>query len=377
MNALQQLATRLRPPLSRTRRGAIGIDLSLTRLHMVQFSKLRDGRISLHAQASLKYPESRDELLANAKNLKAFIHRGLAANGFSGRSVVLGMPSGTFRTISVNYRPQSQLSDDQVIAKLMAERLDGAISDYVLDYIPVRSEARDAEKLAIVAVSPRSEVTAFLDNMRNAGLEVSALEISPVAIRRLTTALPSETTDMVLILNTGVNRSYLTMLSGRRLLLDQPIEFCESRLLAALSRTLDISEESARNMVLRVGLDPGTERMPGDHREGETGIFNTLLEILKPEFMRLIEETDRAFMYAAAQARGGGDAKIYLFGSLARWEGADRLMARMTHLPVTTLPNPLSAFGNTGSDPDHQLALSEPEYAVAAGLALRGLVTDE
>ena len=73
--------------------------------------------------------------------------------------------------------PSPSRSDDEVIAQKMLERLDGDITDYVMDYIPVRAEARDAEKLAIVAISKRAEVTAFLQSMRAAQLDVDALEI--------------------------------------------------------------------------------------------------------------------------------------------------------------------------------------------------------
>lgn len=373
---LQHLISKLRPPTSKKKTGSIGMEFSRLRLHMVQFRRLRSGEVSLLSQASISYPCSRDELFESPKLLKQVVDRGFASGRFDGRSAVLGMPGGHFRTIPVNYRPNANQSDDEIIHKLMVERLDGAASDYVMDYIPVRAEARDAEKLAIVAVSKRQDVTRFLDAMRQANLDITALEISPVAIRRLCSALPVANSEMILIVNTGLTRSYLTMLSGRRLLMDQAVEFSEQKLLDALARTLDISEQSAWKMVQRTGLDPSGLNTVTDHRKGETGVYNTLLEILKPEFHKLVEETDRAFMYASAQARGGGDAKILLFGSLCRWRGADRVLSGMTHLPVTMLPNPLQSFGSAGHD-DQLKAVSEPEYAVAAGLALRGLLDDE
>ncbi|MFK8030345.1 MAG: pilus assembly protein PilM [Gammaproteobacteria bacterium] len=375
--ALQQLMTRLRRPLSRSKMGVIGIDLSLQHLHMVQFKKCGDGSLELHAQVSISYPGSREELLSSPEALKKVLSRAFSGGKFDGRSVVLGMPGGRFRTVSVNYKLHGHESDDQVIARMMAERLDGDVSDYVMDYIPVRAEARDAEKLAIVALSKRNDVTAFLDSMAKAGLDVKALEISPVAIRRLAATLPGAKSDLVLILNTGVKKSYLTMLSGRRLLMDQSVEFSESRMLATVANTLDISEESALRMLQRTGLHPASDELSRDHREGETGICNTLLEILKPEFQKLVEETDRAFMYASAQARGGGDARILLFGSLARLRGADHVLSRLTRLPVTILPNPLQSFGEIENGERSGDAVSEPEFAFATGLALRGLVDDE
>lgn len=372
---LQQWMSRLRV-LPRAKTGSIGLDFSRKRLHMVQFAKAANGEIALRGQASVAYPCTREELFDSPSQLKSVITQGFARGRFDGRSVVLGMPGGKYRTVPINYRTTAQQSDDEVIARSMIERLDGDVQDYVMDYIMVRAQARDAEKLAIVAVSQRRDVTAFLDALSGANLHVDALEIGPVAIRRLCEALPLANSDMVLIVNTGRTRSYLTMLSGRRLLMDQAVDFSEQRLLQALSKTLDIDQASAWNMVQRTGLQPAGRQLVADHREGETGIYNTLLEILKPEFNRLVEETDRAFMYASAQARGGGDAKILLFGSLAQWQGADQVLSSMTHLPVTLLPNPLQSFC-TDTDDLGETAVCESEFAVAAGLALRGLLNDE
>lgn len=377
MNVIRQLFTRLKPRLMREQRGAIGVNLSLQRLHMVQLRKNIDGQICLHGRVSLDYPGNREELLAAPRELRQLINRGLTAGRFEGRRAVLGMPSDAFRTMPITYRAQSQVPDDQVIARLMTERLDGDINDYVIDYIPVRAPAPDADKLAIVAVSPRVQVLKYLESMRAAGLVVDALEISPIAIRRLINALPSSSSDMILILNTGSSKSYLTMLSGRRLLMDQPIEFCESRLLETLATTLDMTAASAWDMVQRTGIHPHSGAVLAGHRVGETGIFNTLLEILKPEFLRLGEEIDRAFMYAAAQTRGGGDARICLFGSLAHWSGVDQVLADLTHLPISTLPNPLYSFGDDGDITGYSGAMAEPEFAVASGLALKGLIDDD
>ncbi len=375
MRSIQGLFGALRPRPLRQRHGSLGIDLSLRHLHVVQMRHTSDGRLALHARVCAPWDGSREETLASPARLRRLLTEVLSGGRFRGKRAVIGMPAGRFRTLSVNYRPRAGQSDDQGIAAMMAERLDGDLADYVIDYVPVRSQARDAEKLAIVAVSQRSDVLELLEAVRAGGLSVDALEIGPVAIRRLANALPDAESQMRLIVNTGRRASYLTMLSGRRLLMDQPIEFSEQRLLEALQQALDIDEASALSMVMRTGIHAGSGRLLTGHREGETGIFNTLLEIIKPELQRLIEETDRAFMYAAAQARGGGEASIWLLGALARWPGADRVLADLTHLPVTNLDNPLRAFS---SDDDEDAAdAAEPGFAVALGLSLRGLVDDD
>ncbi len=167
----------------------------------------------------------------------------------------------------------------------------------------------------------------------------------------------------------------MTLLSGRRLLLDQPLEFGETRLIQALCNALELDFEQARDLVLRTGLHSGATEPLAGHHEGETGIFNTLLEILRPQFLTLVDQTDQAFMYAAAQTRGGGDARIILLGALARWPGCDRVLSSLTHLPVSVLPGGPNSFVAPDT-PARHIAAQRPEYAVACGLALRGLVDD-
>ena len=376
MELLRSLSNRFSPALNKARRGDIGVDIGLSALHFVQLGRGADQQFHLHARASAPIDGGYESLSASPQKIRELIRLLLKKAPFSGRRAVVAMPAGQFRTMSINYRPRNQQSDEEAIAQLMTERLDGPLHDYVIDCIPVRSTARDAEKLAIVAVSRREEVMNLLESLHSAGLTVEALEIAPVALRRLANVVTSGPSDMTLMLNTGRQRSYLTLLSGRRLLLDQPLDFGESMLIDTLSSELDLAPDQAMDLLRRTGLHPGSGQLLVGHHEGETGIFNTLLEILRPHFTRLVDQTDQAFMYAAAQTRGGGDARIMLLGALARWPGCDRVLAAMTHLPVTVMPSEMSSFAPFA---EGELTTGEPhpEYAVASGLALRGLIDEQ
>lgn len=347
----------------------------MSALHFVQLGRSVNDDIYLHARASLPIEGGYEALRASPNNLRACVRELLSRGPFQGRRAVVAMPAGLFRTMSVNYRTKPDQSEAQAISELMTERLDGPLHDYVLDYIPVRATARDAEKLAIVAVSRRDDVMALLSAFHRAGLRVEALEIAPVALRRLANTLSTKPSDMTLIINTGRHRSYMTLLSGRRLLLDQALEFGETGLIQALCDALELDFDQARDLVMRTGLHSGAAAPLDGHHEGETGIFNTLLEILRPQFLALVDQTDRAFMYAAAQTRGGGDARIILLGALARWPGCDRILSNLTHLPVSILPGGPDSFVAPDA-PARHIPANRPEYAVASGLALRGLADD-
>jgi len=111
--------------------------------------------------------------------------------------------------------------------------------------------------------------------------------------------------------------------------------------------------------------------------DDDINVVETLREIVKPAFLQLVGEINRALIYAASQTRGESVSRIFLLGGIARWVGADRFLQELIELPVQIIPNPLKAFParrGAQTEVDEQ---SVPEIAVAAGLALRGLTNRE
>jgi type IV pilus assembly protein PilM len=348
--------------------GPIGLELSREKLHLVQLERSEEGRITLRAHASVPLPYDREALMAAPRVMRKLLARAFAADHFKGRQTVLAMPPGHFKTLPLSYQLASGQSEESVIGALMAERVDGPLTDYVVDYLPVRTRAREGERLALVAVSPRAAVLQHLELARLAGLQVEALEIGPVAIRRLVSALSSgNDTEVVLVLNTGTAASYLTVVAGRRLLLDQELRFGESALLERIAASLELAVPRARELVMRTGLEPEARRNDAD----VAGARETLREILRPELARLVEEIERACLFVASETRGANVARVYLLGSLARWPGADRMLAELARVPIATMPNPLTLLGGEGRQVNADTMA--PELAVATGLALRGL----
>ena len=285
------------------------------------------------------------------------------------------MPSGMFRTVSINYQyAGSEKKEAAAILRVMKDRLDGNLSNYVLDYMPVRGRSKSDENLALVAVSEREPVVNYLELARKAGLDVTALEIGPLAISRLAGAIARDSgDDNILVINSGRQASYLTLISGSDLLFDQEVAVGEQSLIAHICETLDMPEDTARHLVSRTGLSPNG---PGDavsEAIDESGLFNTLTEILKPQFMKLVEEIKRAFLYAASETRGRGVTRVYLLGSIARWPGSDQLLSSLTGTRVAKIPDPLSVFPANDEDEIRAAGHSATEIAVATGLALRGM----
>ena len=354
--------------------GPIGVDFALEYIHLVQLESLADGALHVRAKATMPFDCPRRELLARPHQFRSLVRRALDSDRFYGRKAVLAMPPGMFRTVSINYQfagPKDQ--EAGVVLRVMKDRLDGDLSNYVLDYMPVKNRSKSDEHLALVAVSERQPVIDFLEMSRKAKLDAQALEIGPVAISRLVSALSAEQgASNVLVINSGRRASYLTLISGSDLLFDQEVGMGEDSLIHKVSETLDMSEHMARDLVLRTGVCPDSESDATTDND-DNGLMKTMSEILKPQFLKLVAEVKRAFMYAAAETRGGAVSQVYLLGGIARWRGSDRLLSQLAGVKVQKIPDPLALFPSIDGRDLQPVDKSAPEVAVATGLALRGM----
>ena len=375
MSAWQSVLTTLKVPPHNSVVGAIGLDCSLTELHLVQM-EIDDARqIQLRAQATLPFPHSREEMMNSPKLMRSLVQKALRQEPFKGRSVVSTLPSDGTTISPVTYKVRPGQSEAQAIASVMSERVGEEISDYVLDYLQVRSERAD-EHLAIVAMAKREIVIDYLELLRLSGVVVDRLEIGPVAIRRLIAAMgPKDQHENVIALNFGRQTSFLTVISGRRLLLDQTIAFGEDRFLADIVQALDLPIDAVQKLIDRCIFDPlalATECQSAVDLDAS----RTLQDIVKPSLVQLAELLNRTLIYIASQTRGEPVNRIYLLGSLARWRGIGELLNTLVRVNVETVPSPIAGFC-LGAKARSRKGPPSPETAIATGLALGGIMEND
>ncbi|MDJ0758525.1 MAG: pilus assembly protein PilM [Woeseiaceae bacterium] len=358
--------------------GPIGVDFSLEAVHLVQLHRQIGGNPEVRACASTTYEGSRQDLLEGPLLFRSVLKRGLQSGNFQGRGAVVAMPSGMFRTLSINYQSgPSKKQEAAAILKAMKSRLDKPLGDYVIDYLPVNSRSKGDDRLALVAVSEKQPVVDFLELCRKAGLIVEALEIGPVAVCRLVSSLSLRSgSGNVLVINSGRRSSYMTLISGADLLFDQEVSFGEDSLIEQTAEALDMPEPMARDLVLKTGLKSSTHSNVQETVEA-SGLASTMSEILKPKFLKLVEDIKRVCLYAAAETRGGAVTQVYLLGSIARWPGADELLSTLTGMDVANIPDPLTLFPSDDSKQAPVNNATASDIVVATGAALRGLELDE
>ena len=130
---------------------------------------------------------------------------------------------------------------------------------------------------------------------------------------------------------------------------------------------LDVSEAASRDLVRRHGLEHAAGAALDD-------VSGTLLEIVKHDFITLVDEINRVLIFTAAETRGRPIGRVFLLGGIARWPGAEALLRDLIDIPSADTAGEIGDFFIDERRPDAARPDLFPEMAVAAGLALRGLI---
>lgn len=350
----------------------IGFDLAHDNLHLLQMEKNSRGEHQVRAGITVPYPTAREKLLSSPPEFRAFVHEALREKPFKGKKIVSYLPGNMTRLLHLEYEVSLSASADEAIAKGVLTRLGGQLADYVIDYLQVRTEDLNTKnRSALVAVAQKKDVLSFLDLLEGAGLEVAFLEVGPAALRRLLASLDQEKRyPSLLLINFGRAKSFLTILSGQRLLMDREIDFGENKLVATICQSLAINEKQALEILYKYGL--GVAEVAGMPMSDELkAIADTTREILKPVFFELAENINKALIFMASETRGQTVEGVYLLGSVARYPGADHFISELFSLPVKIL-HPLAHFRLASPDAIPKDLDPVVSIAMATGLALRG-----
>ena len=347
----------------------IGLHMGTHHLSMVQMQRNAGRTPAIRAAAALEYGCPHAELFARPQILKALVQRALDQQPFKGRRVVACMPGNQVKIQLVNYSVSKGESDAQAIMREMRERMNASPDGVLVDWLQVRQEnVRDQQKEAIVAMADRGQVTAYLDQLSGAGLRVDVIDIGPIALTRLMSWVIREDVQFPpsqLLINFGTAASYLTVVWGRRLMLDRGIEFSQQRLVSRVATLLDMADSEARQLLFKYGFAADTENA------AEQDITHALREVLHPEFAALAAEIRKTLSYVGSKTRGRTVDAVYLIGSIARCPGLAKMLGNLLSIPVEVL-DPFKVFPHCIDQKDRLARVASVSGIVlATGLALR------
>lgn len=342
--------------------GPVGVDIDTDGMRLAQFRNSSD---NIELIASAFVPLSTEER-HSPEHLRTLIKNALRQNGFIGREVVTSLRPENVKILMLSFMRQADKQDEELIVQRIAERIDDDISKYVIDYMMVRPDiGNENERSVLVALADHDEVVSYLELLRKAGLTVKLLEIEPTAVRRLVTFKHENQTSVNLMtISMGCNQTYITVLSGRRLIYVRDIDFGEVQLVKLLCKELDINEHDARTLL----TSGDNNAIYSSDAELGAPVTVALYSVLKPLFMELVEDINRALIYAASETRGVPVSHVYLTNQVATWHGIDRFINTLIEVPVSVLM-PFEGLAAAQEPND----IPDPRNAVVAGLALHGM----
>ena len=266
---MTRLMATLSPRLLRAAGYPVGVHLSGDRLSAAQIQRTA-GWARPSAVASLDLGCPWYSMLGEPRRFKHALQRLWTEHGFRGREVIAAMPQEQLKVFTVDYTVAPGQADAEAISSEVKDRMKDKARGLVVDFVPVRQATPDERsKEAVVAVAAREDVTAFLEFLRHAGLEVSALDITGMALKRVVPWIDRGSTPHLqnaLLIHFGALSSQLTVIWGRRLMLDRSIEFSEQRLISRVVRLLDVPEPAAKRLLAEHGL--ATRKGAGTEMDG-------------------------------------------------------------------------------------------------------------
>ncbi len=361
----------------------IGVDFGEDRVHWVQVERKGEA-VRLRDACSIKHGGDLEALLSSRTDLKTLVGEMQGHGRFKGRKIVTQAPSEHLRLMVLNYSSDQAKTQPRQILDLARERMGSDLLEHVVDFVQIRTSGdQQGDRSALVAVSLEEPIIEHLERLRGAGLEVTALEIAPVAICRLVanTIIQGdriEKSRIALVLRIGKTSSELTLLSGRRLLLYREIEIGMEMLIDALTKGLDCDVDAAQDLIVSYGV--GGHAMDDsralefaattDELSSMDDIAATIREILRPSLRILVEQAHKAISYAAFQTRGMSIDKIFLMQGMRACPGLDGLLAEMLQLPVEQF----KPFDKIVEAERVVSSGSDQRLGVALGFALRGMI---
>jgi len=303
--------------------GPIGFDLGADRLNMLQM-ELVNGSPSIRAAVSRPYPCAREELIANPARFNAYIKQTLNDHPFAGNKIIACMPYGDdLKLVNIDFRKLPDETDQDAIIRELRERYGDELEQSIVDYLLIRTNDHDnPERSALVAIAHRQSVLSYLDLIHKAGFEAIAMDIGPSALARVIASLDKEQTyPNVLLINFGKQHSYLTVVWGRRHILDREIDFSEDLLLDGLGQSLEVAREDAARLLHQYGFNVAKHKTPAsDEHDADTA--KKITALLEQAATELTNEINKTLIYIASKTRGGSVEQVYLLGSIIRFPNA-------------------------------------------------------
>ncbi len=315
--------------------------------------------------------------------------------GISKRFVVASVGNSQVIIRSINV-PKMSLDELDEAIKWEAERyIPFPIDEVVLDYYVLDNpdDVEEGEQLEVVIAAAKLElVTQQVEYLKLAGLEPIVLDVKPFALLRslkgamlgdalTTSALGkdayTDSGDVGVVLEIAATQTTITLVQGERFILNRNIGVSGDDFTAAIQRSFGLDFDSAEE----IKLDYGTATIPTEDEEEllnfdakrEQFSPSRVYESLRPVLVDLTTEVRRSLEFFRVQQGDATINRMLVTGGGAKLRGLPEAIGDALGFRVEVADPWLSVLVDERQFDEQYLDKVGPEFAVALGLALRGV----
>ncbi len=331
-----------------------GLDIGTSSIKVVQLRK-SFGKQELISFGSVPVPEgvTQSDSAVDIKKLGKIVKDLVHSMHLVTKNAIVSLPGNSIFTTVVKM-PKMPMAEIRKAVSYQAEQnVPLKISDVKIDW-QIIGQAPDTGEISVMIIAaPIQKTQKMADIVEEAGLELDAIEIDAIATARALHA----NEPLYMIVDIGMFMTELSVVQNGVLTLTRTVPVGGQVITRAIAQNLGMELDQAEQFKIKFGIDQ-------DKMEGK------IFKAAKPVLNNLTEEIERSMKYYQDQYNQN-ISLIKITGGSSRLIGMQGFLSENLGVNVV-YGNP---WGMVVHKPDitNQLNQNATEFAVAVGLAMRGL----
>lgn len=357
----------------RNKYGCIGIDFGASSVKMLQLCDRGDGGPAVAASAYCELPATNDAAERAAAVTDA-ISAALKTHPFHGREVVAALGPGEFqmKNIRLPKMPPEEMASAVEFEAQDRFELGGASH---IRFVPA-GEVRHGNELKeeVIVFAARDDlIRQRLEMLQSMKLRPTALDVAPCAAARSFFRFLRRAEDATAInvfLDVGRRGTAILITRGAELSFLKLLGVGGAHLNAAVSKALNLSEEEAGNLRIRI-MHEHAGRRAGDPPETSDEVRARVADAVRATSERIARDVQLCLRYFSVTFRGQRPDSVTLVGGEAHEPVLSQVISEAVDVPCI-IGHPLRGVSQPSGPGTRNQRTLQPAWAVATGLALRG-----
>lgn len=340
-------------------RVSLGIDIGTASIKVVELVKWAD-RVRLknygELEASKMYDKpfrtfDKNTLLLSSEDVARAIRAILQETQINTKQAVFSLPDFSSFFTHFDLPPMSKEELPEAVQFEARKHVPLSLSDVTFDWevIDKNLQGKSPSKILLVAV-PNEIIHQYEEIARFAKLELRAVEAEVFGCIR---SCLGEEKRAVVLLDIGAQSTTVNVVYKKALRVSHSLDIAGNHFTERISQAFSIGEKAAEEQKIAKGLE----------KKEFAAILSPLLDLLIAEVSKVVQEF--------SQAEGKPIERVILSGQSSVLKGLRAYCERALEKP-TDLAHPFQNLFYP-SILEHTLQQTGPSYAVAIGMALRGL----